>query len=64
MELEPILAVWGGLYLDGEIISQEDLQPYIDDALNELEFLMVSQVLHQSIPYGPIVNLLLGPGKL
>jgi alpha-N-arabinofuranosidase len=42
MELEPILAVWGGLYLDGEIISEESLQPYIDDVLNELEFLMVS----------------------
>jgi alpha-N-arabinofuranosidase len=43
MELEPILAVWGGLYLDGEVISEEDLQAYIDDVLNELEFLMVGR---------------------
>lgn len=42
MNLEPILAVWGGLYLDGEVIAQKDLQPYIDDVLNELEFLLVS----------------------
>ncbi|KAI5458762.1 glycoside hydrolase family 51 protein [Mariannaea sp. PMI_226] len=39
MGLETILAVWGGLYLDGEIVSEADLQPYIDDVLNELEFL-------------------------
>ena len=42
MNLEPILAVWGGLYLDGEVVSQGDLQAYIEDTLNELEFLMVS----------------------
>jgi alpha-N-arabinofuranosidase len=41
MSLEPILAVWGGLYLDGEIISEANLEPYIDDVLNELEFLLV-----------------------
>jgi hypothetical protein len=41
MGLETILAVWGGLYLDNEIISEADLQPYIDDTLNELEFLLV-----------------------
>ncbi|KAJ6785287.1 hypothetical protein PWT90_01087 [Aphanocladium album] len=40
MNLEPILAVWGGLYLDGEVIAENDLQPYIDDVLNELEFLL------------------------
>ncbi|KAH8131243.1 glycoside hydrolase family 51 protein [Trichoderma asperelloides] len=40
MNLEPILAVWGGLYLDGEIISEADLGPYVDDVLNELEFLL------------------------
>lgn len=41
MNLEPILAVWDGLYLDGEIVDEADLQPYIDDVLNELEFLTV-----------------------
>lgn len=46
MNLEPILAVWGGLYLDGEVIAERDLQPYIDDVLNELEFLLVRPPWH------------------
>lgn len=41
MNLEVVLGVWAGLYLDGEVISQANLQPYIDDVLNELEFLTV-----------------------
>ncbi|KAF4624497.1 hypothetical protein G7Y89_g13678 [Cudoniella acicularis] len=40
MDLEILLAVWGGLFLNGDIITEEDLQPYVDDVLNELEFLM------------------------
>lgn len=42
MNLEVILAVWDGLYLDDTIVSEADLQPYVDDVLNELEFLLVS----------------------
>lgn len=38
--MEPVLAVWAGFYLNGPVIAQNALQPYIDDALNELEFLM------------------------
>lgn len=45
MNLEPILAVWGGLYLDGEIISEADIGTYVEDVLNELEFLLVFLVL-------------------
>lgn len=30
--------MWGGLALDGNFTAQEDLQPFIDDALNEIEF--------------------------
>lgn len=41
MNLEPLLAVWGGLYLDGEIISEADIGTYVEDVLNELEFLLV-----------------------
>ena len=41
MGLETILAVWDGLYLDNTILSEADLQPYVDDTLNELEFLLV-----------------------
>ncbi|KAH7413696.1 glycoside hydrolase superfamily [Phaeosphaeria sp. MPI-PUGE-AT-0046c] len=38
MGLERILAVWAGLALDGGTTPKEDLQPFIDDALNEIEF--------------------------
>ena len=41
MDLEPILALWAGYYIDGEVISEADLPPYVDDAMNELEFLLV-----------------------
>lgn len=45
MDLEPILAVWDGLYLDGDILTEADLQPYVDDVLNELEFLTVIHII-------------------
>ncbi|KAJ4298197.1 hypothetical protein N0V90_006096 [Kalmusia sp. IMI 367209] len=38
MDLQIVLAVWGGLALDGGVTPKEDLQPFIDDALNEIEF--------------------------
>lgn len=38
--LEPVLAVWSGLYLDGTVLTEEELAPYVQDTLNELEFLM------------------------
>ena len=47
MGLETILAVWDGEYLNGDILSEADLQFYVDDALNELEFLLV----HVRIPF-------------
>jgi alpha-N-arabinofuranosidase len=40
LEVEPVLAVWGGLYLDGTITPQDKLDFYVQDALDELEFLM------------------------
>jgi alpha-N-arabinofuranosidase len=40
MSLAPILAIWSGLTLGGGIISGTALDPYVDDALNELEFLL------------------------
>lgn len=36
----PVLAVWAGLSLNGDITPEEDLQPFINDALNEIEFVM------------------------
>ncbi|KAE8167620.1 glycoside hydrolase superfamily [Aspergillus tamarii] len=38
--LEVILGIWTGFYLDGETISEADLQPYVDSVMNELEFLL------------------------
>lgn len=40
LNMEPILALWAGLYLDQTVISEADLAPYVQDALNELEFVM------------------------
>ncbi|ORY07778.1 glycoside hydrolase superfamily [Clohesyomyces aquaticus] len=42
LNMEPVLAVWAGFYLNGPVIPADQLQPYIDDALNELEFIMGS----------------------
>ena len=39
MDLEPVLILWAGLYLDGTVIPQDELHIYIEDALNEIEFL-------------------------
>ncbi|TVY48817.1 putative alpha-L-arabinofuranosidase A [Lachnellula occidentalis] len=42
MSLTPVLAIWSGLSLGGGIISGTALTPYVEDALNELEFLLGS----------------------
>ena len=36
---EKVLGVWDGLYLDTTIIPEDQLAPYVQDVLNELEFL-------------------------
>jgi alpha-N-arabinofuranosidase len=42
--MEPLLAVWSGMYLDpsniGTIVSEADLAPYVELAMNELEFIL------------------------
>lgn len=40
MKMEPLLAVWAGLSIGGGVVSGTDLDPYVDDILNELEFLL------------------------
>jgi alpha-L-arabinofuranosidase len=35
-----VWAVWSGLYLDGTVTAQSDMQQYVDLALNELEFIL------------------------
>ncbi|PVI00291.1 glycoside hydrolase family 51 protein, partial [Periconia macrospinosa] len=42
MDLEIVLGVWAGLSLNGDITPQADLQPFIDDALDEIEFVVGS----------------------
>ncbi|KAJ5937569.1 hypothetical protein N7454_003911 [Penicillium verhagenii] len=37
--MEPILAVWDGLALNEDIVSEADIGIYVEDALNEIEFL-------------------------
>lgn len=44
LEVEPVLEVWADLYLNGYITPPDvgpeaELQPYVDDAMNELGFL-------------------------
>ncbi|KAF2169509.1 glycoside hydrolase family 51 protein [Zasmidium cellare ATCC 36951] len=39
MNLDVVLGVWGGLYLNGATITQADLSPYVQLALDEMEFL-------------------------
>jgi alpha-N-arabinofuranosidase len=43
LNVEPVLAVWGGMFLgtdEGHILSPEALEPWVEDTLNELEFLL------------------------
>lgn len=37
--MEIVLAVWGGLYLDKGVICRLELAPYVQSALDEIEFL-------------------------
>lgn len=42
MQTEPVYAVFAGHWLNGQTVSQSQLQPYITDALNQLEYIMGS----------------------
>ena len=48
LNMEPILAVWDGYYLDGPATSEDDIGAYVQDAMNELEYIMGDE----STPYG------------
>lgn len=39
LDMDIVLAVWSGHYLDGTSIEKKHLEPYVQDALDELEFL-------------------------
>ncbi|KUJ08213.1 putative alpha-N-arabinofuranosidase A [Mollisia scopiformis] len=50
LEMEPLLAVWSGMYLGGDVLSASALAPYVNDTLNELEFLLGPT----TTPYGSL----------
>lgn len=51
LNMEPLLAVWAGMYLGGhDVISAAALAPYVQDTLNELEFILGDA----STPYGSL----------
>lgn len=37
--MEVILAVWGGLSLNGDVVPEDELGPFVQSALDEIEFL-------------------------
>ncbi|CAG7927753.1 unnamed protein product [Penicillium olsonii] len=39
LNMEPILGVWAGLALNGDVVPESELDFYVQDALNEIEFL-------------------------
>lgn len=39
MGLDIVVGLWAGLSLDGDVVSENDFQAVIDDALNEIEFI-------------------------
>ena len=40
LDVEPILAVWAGFYLLGPAVRENELDAYVQDALNELEYVL------------------------
>lgn len=50
LEMEPILAVWAGFYLDGTSVSEGNLSAYVQDTMDELEYIMGNV----STPYGAL----------
>ncbi|KAG9252711.1 glycoside hydrolase superfamily [Emericellopsis atlantica] len=39
MNLTVVLGIYGGLSLNGDVVPEDELQPYVDSAMDELEFL-------------------------
>ncbi|KAF9061576.1 glycoside hydrolase [Rhodocollybia butyracea] len=40
MDMEPIMAVYAGYSLDGVAVAEDDLQPYITEAINQINFVI------------------------
>jgi len=57
--MEPVLAVWSGLWLSGQVVPEDQLQTYVNAALDELEFLMGDAsttwgAQREALGYGPV----------
>lgn len=39
LNMDLLLGVWAGLWLNGEVLTEEELEPYVQSALDEIEFL-------------------------
>ncbi|KAI5304423.1 hypothetical protein KEM56_006508 [Ascosphaera pollenicola] len=46
MKMEPLLAVWAGATIEGPITFGNALEPYIDDVMNELEYVLGDSNTH------------------
>ena len=46
LDLEPVYVVWDGLYLDHTVIAEKDLQPYINEALDAIEYITGDESTH------------------
>jgi alpha-N-arabinofuranosidase len=45
--MEPVLAVWGGMYLGGnDVLTLTELEPWVNDTMNELEFILGPATSH------------------
>ncbi|KAF2764171.1 glycoside hydrolase [Teratosphaeria nubilosa] len=58
LKMEPLLAVWSGLWLDGTVVPEDELHVYVQSALDELEFLMgdastTGGAKREALGYGP-----------
>lgn len=39
LDMEPLLAIWDGVYIDGDFATSKNLDPLIQDTLNEIEYI-------------------------
>ncbi|KAG2358998.1 glycoside hydrolase family 51 protein [Suillus spraguei] len=47
MEMEPIMAVWAGYSLDGASLPENDLAPYIQQAIDQIDFVIGDPIVTQ-----------------
>ncbi|KAI9568675.1 glycoside hydrolase family 51 protein [Boletus coccyginus] len=62
MEMEPIMAVWAGYSLDGKSLSEGDLAPYIQAAIDQINFVIGDPTTNEydliatTSPFNPILS--------